>query len=255
MPSELQSLQATLHGFFRHVSVESLLKLINSLHPRALYQLFQKLFRSRSSINAVLDKPRNLWQLLEKAAANKSNNGISIYSPGQINQIGLRLRYRDLQQSSAIKSQALSTIEGITSDSVILLHFDNHLDAISWFWAVTAAGLLPPISTPFTNDLEAHKKHLVHLQTALKNPVILTSRRLVPEFLDVEGLNIHTIEDLQAAKKEIEDGASRGIVTGSLKGTDDVAALMLTSGSTGHAKAVALRHVQMLTSGTTDSPF
>ena len=61
--------------------------------------------------------------------------------------------------------------------------------------------------------------------------------------------------DLFAAKKEIEDGASRGIVTGSLKGTDDVAALMLTSGSTGHAKAVALRHGQMLTSGTTDSPF
>jgi acyl-CoA synthetase (AMP-forming)/AMP-acid ligase II len=236
-----------LHDIFNHISLQPLLKLVKGLRPGSLYKLIQRLFYGISSRNFAASKPRNLWQLLEKAAFQASDHGISIYSPGQISQVGFRLTYRQLLEQSQIKARMLSEIEGMSSESIVLLHFDTHMEGISWFWAVVAAGYIPAISTPFTHDLEARKKHLVHLQNVLRNPVILTSERLVAEFLDLEGLNIHTVESLQAGK---ESNLSASPITsrGGLKNGDNIAVLMLTSGSTGHAKAVALRHGQLLTS-------
>ncbi|KUJ06386.1 putative non-ribosomal peptide synthase-like protein [Mollisia scopiformis] len=234
-----------LYDILRRISIKSILKLASGLRPQALYKILHDFLLHVSFRPLARAKPKNLFQLLQKAAAGTAGNGISIYSPGGIAQVGLRLSYVDLLTSSSLKAGLLSQIDGIKDDSVVLLHFDNHRDGIEWFWAVSIAGYIPAISTPFTHDVEARKKHLIHLQTVLKNPIILTSEHLVPEFLDLECLSIRTIESIQAGKNEgIVPILNRGL----LKKGDDIAALMLTSGSTGHAKAVTLRHNQMLTS-------
>ena len=80
---------------------------------------------------------------------------------------------------------------------IFLLHFDNHLDAIEWLWATVVVGFVPAISTPLVNDLGQRKKHLLHVNSTLQDPVILTTAHLKPELLDIEHLRIHTVEELE----------------------------------------------------------
>ncbi|KAI9840147.1 MAG: putative NRPS-like protein biosynthetic cluster [Thelocarpon superellum] len=185
----------------------------------------------------------NLLQVL-KIAASEPDAGITIYPPGSAGKTGAerRLTYADLLDRAQAKAALIHQIDGTTPASIILLHFDNHWDSLEWFWAVVAAGFLPAISTPFVNDLDQRRKHLLHLQTLLKAPVVLTTKKLVPEFLGLEQLKLRPVEDLRAC----EGAGVTGGPDGSTKEPDDRAVLMLTSGSTGHAKAVSLRHGQMI---------
>lgn len=185
--------------------------------------------------------PRNLSQLLEKAAADPADHGISVYPPGNA-QTCKRISYAGLLKLARANASLLPTANS-KSAQIVLLHFDNHFDNIEWFWSVVVAGHIPAISTPFTNDLEQRKKHIVHLKTLLKDPVVLTSRRLVPEFLGVDGLRLECIEDIRQRKGDLLND-----FPGFSKPPASNAVLMLTSGSTGNAKAVCLRHGQLLRS-------
>lgn len=178
---------------------------------------------------------KNLFQLLGNAS--KSEAGVSTYAPGS--QACTHLSYAQLFENAQSNAQKVVEIDGITSETIVLLHFDNHLDNIKWFWAVVAAGLVPAISPPFTSDLERRKKHLNHLHTLLKNPIVLTLEHLVPDFLNHDQLRIHAVQSLPTPTSKFSDAASS-------KAASDLAVLMLTSGSTGNAKAVCLRHGQLL---------
>lgn len=185
--------------------------------------------------------PTSLLELLETAAANPKGTGIAAYSPGKVKEPAKRLSYHDLLQLALANAPMLHHIPGITEDTIFLLHFDNHLDGFEWLWSVIAAGHLPAISTPLTNDLGQRKRHLLHLETLLHHPVIITRDHLVPDFGDLgEKLHIRTIEDLQPRNGFHYMEKPRS------KGEHELAALMLTSGSTGNAKAVGLRHGQVL---------
>ena len=181
---------------------------------------------------------RNLYQLLQASAATSS--GITTHSSGDPF-TGRYTSYKQLLQIAETKARLICGIPGITPDSVILLHFDEHLDNIEWFWAVTASGHLPAISTPFTNDLNQRRKHINNLYNVLQNPIVLTLERLVPEFLAIERLNIHPVDILASS-----DMNSLALQKSKRKSADDKAALMLTSGSTGLSKAVCIRHQQIL---------
>ncbi|KAL8923090.1 MAG: hypothetical protein Q9208_004774 [Pyrenodesmia sp. 3 TL-2023] len=185
--------------------------------------------------------PANLSQLLEKAAADPADHGISVYPLGNT-QTCKHMSYAGLLELARANASLLPAANS-RSAQIVLLHFDNHFDNIEWFWSVLIAGYIPAISTPFTNDLEQRKKHILHLKTLLKDPVVLTSRRLVPEFLAVDGLRLECIEDIRQRK-----GNPLKEMRGFSKPAASTAVLMLTSGSTGNAKAVCLRHGQLLRS-------
>lgn len=197
---------------------------------------------------AITKEPRNLYQLLESAAADTADHGISIYTPGNVTKIGKRLRYRELLEVAKGNACLLPPVNLTKKDSVVLLHFDNHIDNIEWFWTVIAAGYVPAISTPFTNDLEQRGKHILHLKTLLKDPVFLTTEKLIPEFLGMEGLRLETIEAIQRRKIGLKGDlySPSTHFAGSSKREESTAVLMLTSGSTGNAKAVCLRNGQLL---------
>ncbi|KAI4123069.1 MAG: hypothetical protein LQ338_005465 [Usnochroma carphineum] len=187
-------------------------------------------------------RPTNLYQLLEQAATDPAGHGISVYLPGNLRS-GKRVTYAGLLELARANASLLPPVDPNRDDQVVLLHFDNHFDNIEWFWSVLIAGYIPAISTPFTNDREQRAKHITHLKTLLKNPVFLTTERLVPDFLGIEGLRLESIEAIQRRKKvSLIDFAGRP------KHADSTAVLMLTSGSTGNAKAVCLRHSQLLRS-------
>ncbi|KAI4191316.1 MAG: hypothetical protein LQ348_003537 [Seirophora lacunosa] len=186
--------------------------------------------------------PTNLSQLLEQAASDLAGHGVSVYLPGNM-QTGKRVTYSGLLDLAKANASLLPHVDSSKGDRVVLLHFDNHFDNIEWFWSCLIAGYTPAISTPFTNDLEQRAKHITHLRTLLKDPVFLTTERLVPEFLNAQGLKLESIENIRKrTRDELTD------FPGFSKHIDSTAVLMLTSGSTGNAKAVCLRHGQLIDS-------
>ncbi|KAF9891432.1 hypothetical protein FE257_004288 [Aspergillus nanangensis] len=183
---------------------------------------------------------QNLSQLLAKASTTKG--GLTFYIDGNGDPQVHRESYAGLQDDAKEKAYLLSTIPGISSTSIILLHFDTQRETIQWFWAVTILGLLPAISTSFVHDTTRRQKHLIHLHKLLEKPVILTSEELVPSFLDIAELRLHSVQSL-SKKTETFDVS----MNGAEKKADEAAVLMMTSGSTGSAKAVPLGHGQLLT--------
>lgn len=181
---------------------------------------------------------KGLQQILKNAAA--TNAGITTYPPNCYPSLGIRMTYRELLHRANAKAQLINNIDGLSSGSVVLLHFDEHGDNIEWFWAVVFAGYIPAISTPFVNDIEQRKKHLIHLNDLFSNPTILTREKLVSEFVGLGQLKIYSTEDLVLSKDKPETRHDWG------ETDNDLAALMLTSGSTGNAKAVCLSCSQIL---------
>jgi len=209
--------------------------------PEAASPLEEHSFKT--SKISVDDSPiglvQNLSQLLARAAATDA--GLVYYTPGTVPETPLRLSYAQLLKEARVKSRLLYNINGISHNSIILLHFDSQHESIVWFWACTLAGLLPAISTPFVADAVQRKKHLLHLQNLLNQPIVLTTTKKIPEFLGVEELSLHAIETLVCSNNpKIEE------ISASVKSKHEIAVLMLTSGSTGNAKAVPLRHGQLL---------
>lgn len=180
--------------------------------------------------------PPNVSHLLVRAAA--SDAGLSYYTSEHESE-PRRLSYAALQRDATEKASLLRSIDNIDHNSIILLHFDTQFENILWFWACILGGFIPAISTPFVADNAQRKKHLLHLQKLLNKPVILTTARLTPGFLDLGELSLYTVESLCPSAD-----ASQSPV--SVQRSDDIAVLMLTSGSTGSAKAVPLRHEQLI---------
>ena len=234
-------------------------------------------------------QPTTILQLLERAATTKA--GISIYSPRTAPTKCNRKTYHEFLHTARIKAQSIRNIPGLSKDCVILLHFDNHTDNFDWFWAVTLAGYLPAVSTPFVNDPDQRKKHLLHLFDLLKDPIILTTEALTSDFLNLAQLRLRPIEGLSRTNGHVDAEAYKsrnGIISehvdakiyengngitpehvegevyqngngiipepidtvdsGETRRANHTAVLMLTSGSTGNAKAVCLRHDQIITS-------
>ncbi|KUL85383.1 hypothetical protein ZTR_06996 [Talaromyces verruculosus] len=191
-------------------------------------------------LNTPLETIDNLSQLLQRATTTTS--GLTFYKPGQVGLEATYVSYFDLLDDATQKARSLSTIEGLTPSTILLLHFDNQHDTVQWFWAATLAGILPAISTPLVNNLTQRKKHIEHLNTLLDRPIVLTAKHLIQEFDGIEGLRLYAIESLQS------DNSTPSVpIAGVEKQKEDIAVLMLTSGSTGNAKAVALRHGQIIT--------
>ena len=186
-----------------------------------------------------------LQQLLVQAAQHPRKSGITFYDAGNNTEASTRVTYDELYQKAQQSAVLFQHIPHVTHNTVFLLHFDNHLDGIRFFWSTIFAGYVPAISTPFTNDAEQRKRHLGHLQSLLRSPIIITRKNLLSDFSDCEeNLNIWTIEQIQSEKHDHNATIEARPATK----REDIAVLMLTSGSTGHAKAVALRHQQILAS-------
>lgn len=187
----------------------------------------------------AVGKVRNLYQILERAAV--SDAGIKTYGAGE--ETYTHIGYDQLLRGAKSDALKISSIPDLAKDTVILLHFDNHLGNIRWFWACIAAGLVPAMSPPMTADPIKRKAHLDHLFRLLKDPIVLTSEQLVGDFAECQDLRVNTIETLPC-----DAGKSHALAEalGSTSNTQETAALMLTSGSTGNAKAVCLRHSQVV---------
>jgi acyl-CoA synthetase (AMP-forming)/AMP-acid ligase II/thioesterase domain-containing protein len=178
----------------------------------------------------------SLEGLLHLAA--DSAHGCTFYTQG--GSVSKTTSYADLYASARSKASIVNLLAGQQGDGgeppIVLLHFDSIEDNITWFWATVLAGLTPAVSTPLPTDLAQRRKHLDHIATLLNQPLVLTTKKLVSEVDATQGFNIKTIEE----------------VTETVESTDISKAcskvLMLTSGSSGNAKAVELEPMQLIAS-------
>jgi acyl-CoA synthetase (AMP-forming)/AMP-acid ligase II len=191
-------------------------------------------------MNATIDDVRDLLAL---AARSGRDRGILSYYSGDTTSFQT-LKYTELYDTAKSNAKLLKRIEGFKKDSIILLHFKDHLDNIIWLWSVLYAGCIPAMSTPFVNQPEHRDKHILHLHQLLDNPLCLTRLNLLGQFPAEPILRLHTVDSLEL--QEITDSNLLDEIPKSAP--SDLALLMLTSGSTGNAKAVRLSHEQISTS-------
>ncbi|KAB8068191.1 hypothetical protein BDV29DRAFT_195847 [Aspergillus leporis] len=180
-------------------------------------------------------------------AATHTNEGIIAYLPGKVTEPSAahRLSYKALLQLAETNAARLHQQNLCKPGAVVLVHFDNTLDSIIWYWSVLLAGAAPAITGPgmFSQNPLDRKRHLSHLYRTFNGPVCLTRRSLLGPFKEqtgAESIDTRAIEDILATSSVIDSppSAFRPSPT-------DILAVMLTSGSSGNAKAVPLTHRQL----------
>lgn len=205
----------------------------------------------------------NVMSLLQFAASDPAGNGILIYNP-----IGVALdhyryfdypsygnrtvmTYKSLWNNARINGDAIDGLSHLCKAKIFLLHTDNHLEATHWFWSILAVARIPCISTPFSKDPEQRKKHIRRLVDLLDNPVILTSDRQLHEFEDISDLQIWTFSQIDKQRNFLNESCTtfgKCLVATWVRKPEDIAVMMLTSGSSGDAKIVPLKHGQLIES-------
>jgi acyl-CoA synthetase (AMP-forming)/AMP-acid ligase II len=204
------------------------------------------IFFARPSTKGTKTKmAQNLLDLLENTCRNHARKKILVYQAGSLEGEALSLSYTTLLNTAYERAIEAIPYLNVEENPVVLLHVNDHLQGIIWFWAIIAAGGIPCISTPFSKDSTQRRKHVNSLLELLANPLIITTEELVSEFTGWYNLRLKTIEELRTTptSRLKSKGAA---LKGYQKGSNEVAVLMLTSGSTGNAKAVGLTNKQLL---------
>ncbi|KAL2865061.1 non-ribosomal peptide synthetase [Aspergillus lucknowensis] len=189
---------------------------------------------------------QHIATLLERAAATEA--GIITYAGGDFLNAA-RLSYSQLRELAAQKAEALRCCPDFMPRRINLIHFHTQLESIIWFWASVLAGGVPCLSTPLANNNQARAAHFAHLYNLLLDPVVITTKDIKSrEFSGNHLLQVVAVEDVEnevVGYFKPQSSNANGDMDDSTRSTGDVAALMLTSGSSGNAKAVCLTHGQI----------
>ncbi|PCG90968.1 Thioesterase [Penicillium occitanis (nom. inval.)] len=204
----------------------------------------------------IFQSEMRIKTLLEHAATTEAE--LIIYNDGDDSN-PIRLSYRNLYNQAKKKAGLLLNSGVIVQRQIVLIHFRTHLENIIWFWASVIAGCVPCMSTPLVDNDAGRKLHFNHLHSVLEDPVVLTNQDLKDhDFIENSVLRIMVVDDLETGskpqcsmthscsnpvKKNKKEHQQYGVTS-----EMDLAVLLLTSGSTGNAKAVCLSHKQLYAS-------
>ncbi|PYH69256.1 non-ribosomal peptide synthetase [Aspergillus vadensis CBS 113365] len=173
---------------------------------------------------------------LEQAAEYSPSKGFVFYSVGKDQPE--TILYPEFWRLVKRNAQTLVEQKIAVPDRILLVHFDTHKENIIWFWSAIAAGSIPAVSTPLAVDPVARERHLTHLQRLLERPNVLTSIKHTDDLSIIDESQKFFIEDLASNADQSADYEPASP-------SSDLALLLLTSGSTGNAKAVMLHHSQI----------
>ncbi|KAK7979954.1 hypothetical protein PG989_012411 [Apiospora arundinis] len=202
-----------------------------------------------------------LQDVLEQRAKSDRPGRLLVYPLGNTH-CPVEMTYTSLFEEAKRLSRSVRSRMKLEPGHPVLLHFDDHLDIILWFWAILLAGGIPVLSPPFSNVEEDRRKHIESLSTLLESPFCFTRSKFLDSFGASHHMHLHPIEDLLQNVKgnncdhnednetltQCHDRATCSFnhKTAKESGGGDLAMLMLTSGSTGNAKAVQFTHEQIL---------
>ncbi|USW53621.1 Putative AMP-dependent synthetase/ligase, thioesterase, phosphopantetheine binding ACP [Septoria linicola] len=185
-----------------------------------------------------------LYCMLRQAAQSEQDTGIMSYPSSDVLQ-PRKTTYANLLDQCSKNASILQKEHGVKSNDVVLLHFDDHFDNIVWFWSVLLAGGVPALSSPLPNDMDQRRQHLEHLSTLFDDPICLMRRASFVDFGVCPRLSLLAVDDLEVQVTGRDEAHDMAIPE---HDPEDLAVLMLTSGSTGNAKAVEHTHRTILAS-------
>ncbi|KAF2165794.1 hypothetical protein M409DRAFT_24081 [Zasmidium cellare ATCC 36951] len=186
--------------------------------------------------------PQHIFELLEDAAAAGNDNGLLFLDRGW-SEAPSRVTYAELYEQAKINGSRLVNAGIVEKGSIAITYFETHWENVLWFWSVTAAGGICAVLNPVSNEPKTAAGQLDNLKSLFGDAPVLTTHKL-SAFFASRKLNVKTVEQID--KRKSDNGAiSSGL---SKISRDDIAAILFTSGSTGHSKAVQYSQAQLIRS-------
>ena len=177
-----------------------------------------------------------------------------------------KLSYDELYRDSLRDAQRLLAAGLNPSKDIVITSFSDHESHIRLFWAC-CMGKLPsgqarsvladsfsnpagiPVSPipPLHPDPSRQTLFFNHLQSLFHKPTLIATKQTISDVEKVApGIKALSLADLRT--QAIDATTEAAVYPARRISPDDTVCLMLTSGSTGNSKAVALRHSNLLSS-------
>ncbi|MFI1762825.1 AMP-binding protein [Streptomyces sp. NPDC020800] len=190
-------------------------------------------------MNPACPTPGSIADLLLSAADRYPASGL-VHCLGPADAPWRDQSYPELLAESARLLTALRARELRPGDRVVLI-LERPQEFLPMFWAAVLGGFVPCPMAPLRGDRERWGAQLEHVNSLLGRPLVVTGGALAAELPPVAELSVASLEELQACRGSAADDFHRAA-------PEDTAVLVLTSGSTGNAKAVVLSHANLLAS-------
>lgn len=184
--------------------------------------------------------PKTLAEVLQRAA-QQSTKGIIYIQPDGTNKVQ---SYQELWQDAQRIFAGLKKL-GLKPQDKVIFQLERNQDFISAFWGCVLGGFVPvPISIASSyEEVNSTTSKLQNVWQMLGNPLVLTGASLAPKIrhlsklLNLENFQVETIDELYNYELDLNWHNSH---------PEDLAILLLTSGSTGIPKSVMLNHRNLL---------
>ena len=199
------------------------------------------------SYGELLHLPAGTVQTLAEAllytAKQTSTKGITYI---QVGETEIFQSYSELKEKASKILVGLKKI-GLKPKDKVILQLEQNRDFIEAFWACILGGFIPvPLATAtiYEPDNSAAKK-LRNAWQILDKPLVLTNEKLAAPIrnlavrLKLENLKLATLDRLHSSTSDIDYYSAK---------PDDIALMLLTSGSTGIPKIVKLSHQNIINS-------
>ncbi|MEH2337084.1 SDR family NAD(P)-dependent oxidoreductase [Nostoc sp.] len=186
------------------------------------------------------DTSKSLQEVLQRTAQNSTKGIIYV----QLNGSEKIQSYRQLWQDAQRILAGLRKL-GLKPQDKVIFQLEDNQDFICAFWGCVLGGFVPvPVSiAPTYEPVNSTASKLQNAWQLLGKPIVLTSASLAPNIdgffrlLNLENFQIATIDQLRECEPDFKLHQSQ---------PEDLAILLLTSGSTGIPKCVILNHRNLL---------
>lgn len=185
-----------------------------------------------SAIDGRHGRPVHLGHLLLRAAEWRPNAGAQFVT-GEAASVAATLSYPQLLEAARRLLAGLQA-RNLPPGAKIILVLERAEDFLVAFWGSVLGGYVPCALAPIKSDGQRWSAHLSHVNALFDRPLAI-----VAGADDAPGVDAVTFDALRGAGESESFHRSK---------SDDIALLVLTSGSTGAAKAVALTHANLLAS-------
>ncbi|GFE91897.1 non-ribosomal peptide synthetase [Steroidobacter agaridevorans] len=192
-------------------------------------------FLAGSANGAMLERPCHLTDVLTKSAIQHPAAGIYFASDADFRKAAF-LNHSQLLTDALRMLGALQAL-GLKAGSPVAVVIDHGPDFVRVFWACVLGGYLPCVIAPTRTDAQRWREQLRGIDSTLQHPTFVCDEGTLAEMPpSLTSIDCRSLDSPSPAELQYRCEPS------------DVAMLMLTSGSTGIPKAVALTQENVISS-------